>query len=338
MKWVLDVLKQIQHNGFYEAQNLKQALEESEKRVAQEVLESKHNALLNAFDKKRVVYFGFIKTIGNKRLIKLGSTKDIKYTFTHRHPKDYETIKCIEAFHCEMHVQLEDELLSNKFITELKYKESVKKDNGCSNEVILVDDDEFKKVLKIIKGHLSNFPFNWDVIHKIAEIQEGIRDIKDHHQQIPEKKRKLECIEKQNTVVEEIVGCDENSNEVPVKKRKLERAQTKKEKTIDSDKNSNEDRSKMSSSVAKSKIPPKHQANCNRCNTLIWKGAKHCNHCAQILRPRKFVVSKEELHDLVWEQQMPYTKIGEKFCVSDNAIRKRCRRLGIPVRKYHKKN
>ena len=55
-------------------------------------------------------------------------------------------------------------------------------------------------------------------------------------------------------------------------------------------------------------------------------------------RPRKFEVSKEELSRLVWE--MPTTKVAEMYGVSDNAIAKRCKILGIeqPPRGYWKRN
>lgn len=48
---------------------------------------------------------------------------------------------------------------------------------------------------------------------------------------------------------------------------------------------------------------------------------------------KKFVVSKEELHELVNIQKIPYTAIGAKYGVSDNAIRKRCKTLGVDLRK-----
>ena len=46
---------------------------------------------------------------------------------------------------------------------------------------------------------------------------------------------------------------------------------------------------------------------------------------------KKFEVSREELKELIYT--MPMTKIGEKFGVSDNAIRKRCLSFGLPSKK-----
>ena len=48
---------------------------------------------------------------------------------------------------------------------------------------------------------------------------------------------------------------------------------------------------------------------------------------------KKFEITKEDLEMLIWEEKLPYTKIGEMFGVSDNAIRKRAKKLGIELRK-----
>jgi hypothetical protein len=55
--------------------------------------------------------------------------------------------------------------------------------------------------------------------------------------------------------------------------------------------------------------------------------------CCSLSR-RKFEVSKEELEELVWN--MPTTQIAEMYQVSDKAIEKRCKKLGIekPPRGY----
>lgn len=44
---------------------------------------------------------------------------------------------------------------------------------------------------------------------------------------------------------------------------------------------------------------------------------------------KKFDISKEDLETLI--QTLPLTKIGERFGVSDNAIKKRCKKLGIDL-------
>ncbi len=55
----------------------------------------------------------------------------------------------------------------------------------------------------------------------------------------------------------------------------------------------------------------------------------HCSpKCAQ-MASRKFHVTPEELRLWVWET--PLTQLGEMLGVSSNAVRKRCRKYGIPT-------
>jgi hypothetical protein len=75
---------------------------------------------------------------------------------------------------------------------------------------------------------------------------------------------------------------------------------------------------------------------CIDCGIDISKTACRCNQCAAIKQhSHRIKPSKEELENLLWE--LPFTKIGKKYEVSDNAIRKWCRSYGIvdyPPRGY----
>lgn len=55
---------------------------------------------------------------------------------------------------------------------------------------------------------------------------------------------------------------------------------------------------------------------------------KHCSLTCCTLDRRLFEVTQEELYALVWSQ--PTTEVARLFGVSDKAIEKRCKRLGIP--------
>lgn len=69
---------------------------------------------------------------------------------------------------------------------------------------------------------------------------------------------------------------------------------------------------------------------CSNCNKEILTTSKYCRTCSPKIyreRKRKFEISKEELINLI--KQYPMTKVGEILGVSDNAVRKRCKRLGI---------
>jgi len=68
---------------------------------------------------------------------------------------------------------------------------------------------------------------------------------------------------------------------------------------------------------------------CPSCNCRIHHKSKLCKKCSSSIRNKKFEVTKEELETLV--KNKPFTQIGKLFNVSDNAIRKRCKVLGIQI-------
>ncbi len=70
---------------------------------------------------------------------------------------------------------------------------------------------------------------------------------------------------------------------------------------------------------------------CPMCNGEKLKLRDFCSSECSSLNQTKFVVTKNELKELV--STTPFTRIGEKFGVSDNAIRKRCRKLGVKIPK-----
>lgn len=81
------------------------------------------------------------------------------------------------------------------------------------------------------------------------------------------------------------------------------------------------------------KSPHPHQYFCKSCGKECKNNPKCglCNKCRYADMPKKFVVDKETLEKDV--MSMSLVKVGKKYGVSDNAIRKRCNKLGIPFRK-----
>jgi hypothetical protein len=79
---------------------------------------------------------------------------------------------------------------------------------------------------------------------------------------------------------------------------------------------------------------------CPQCGTPFRTSPSHenrrtcCSDACHQLYSRKFDVSREALEKLVWE--MPTTQVAELFGVSDKAVEKRCKRLGVskPPRGY----
>lgn len=72
--------------------------------------------------------------------------------------------------------------------------------------------------------------------------------------------------------------------------------------------------------------------NCKQCGKV--KKTKNSDVCAgcQSKNCRKFEVEDSDLIKLVCDEKLPYTEIGNRFGVSDNAIRKRVKSLGVDVK------
>lgn len=77
-------------------------------------------------------------------------------------------------------------------------------------------------------------------------------------------------------------------------------------------------------------IPSYRTSICPQCGGPKTPTANLCSNCALKLQ-KKFEISREELKNLIYK--LPMTKIGERFGVSDNAIRHRCKTFGLPTRK-----
>lgn len=78
---------------------------------------------------------------------------------------------------------------------------------------------------------------------------------------------------------------------------------------------------------------PKKEIKKCECGGIMYDYATKCKKCSNKIKGeaiRTFNVSNEELEKLISEY--PLTEIGKMFGVSDNAIRKRCKKLGIELK------
>ena len=75
---------------------------------------------------------------------------------------------------------------------------------------------------------------------------------------------------------------------------------------------------------------------CKDCGKPVSSGAIRCSECEAKNRITIKPATREELKDLI--RSTPFTTIGEKFGVSDNAIRKWCAGYGLPTKKKDIKN
>jgi hypothetical protein len=72
------------------------------------------------------------------------------------------------------------------------------------------------------------------------------------------------------------------------------------------------------------------------CGNLIWKKSNKCFSCAQITKnmnpnnKRIFNPSKEELEDMMFNQNLTRVEISKKYDVSKAIVSMRCKEYGIP--------
>ena len=79
-------------------------------------------------------------------------------------------------------------------------------------------------------------------------------------------------------------------------------------------------------------VPKDANFTCPTCGGYKSPNANQCLECMQKEQTR-FEVSREELKELIYSET--FTDIGKKFGVSDNSIRARCKKFGLP---YNKKD
>lgn len=80
----------------------------------------------------------------------------------------------------------------------------------------------------------------------------------------------------------------------------------------------------------------KKEHHCCDCGALISRRAKRCQTCAQKIKinirlSKTNKTSREELKEMI--RKMPFTQIGKIFDVSDNTIRKWCKKFDLPSTK-----
>lgn len=73
---------------------------------------------------------------------------------------------------------------------------------------------------------------------------------------------------------------------------------------------------------------------CKDCGKEISSKAERCRECSaktKVIPLENMPITREELKNMI--RTMPFTQIGNKYNVTDNAIRKWCEKFNLPKRK-----
>ncbi|KAG5184054.1 hypothetical protein JKP88DRAFT_163480 [Tribonema minus] len=162
-KWLCQVLKSIQAGGSYELeQQFKEQMEKEEKnmekaiyvKVNEDLEKQKHNDILEVYDKKPLVYIARFGSINDLKIIKVGSTTDIKQRVS-VHWRDFSDCTLLRVFHCSERRGFESFLHKHHDIRKYKYEEPI---NGKkSDEAFLLSDDKLKQLINIAVRKVSKY-------------------------------------------------------------------------------------------------------------------------------------------------------------------------------------
>jgi prophage antirepressor-like protein len=140
-----------------ELQQLKESSAEST--VHQNVLtreeELMHNTILDCNDNRRLLYMGKIKIIGDKTLIKIGATEDVKAR-TRALRQQFGSFHIFKVFILDNCYQLEEFIKYKPEFQKYKYKEEVYQCNK-STEIYLMPEDVIHKVIVTIQRNMGRF-------------------------------------------------------------------------------------------------------------------------------------------------------------------------------------
>jgi prophage antirepressor-like protein len=237
-EWVIDILVSIRETGKYELQvkfdeifeTYRIALEKEGNRNKIELEKVQHNALIDAFKDKYVVYIGKIYENDGKYLIKIGSTKQIQNRARDLN-KEYKSFNIFKVFECLTNEMFEKFLHHHPGILKYKYSEAIY-DEHCSNgEVFLVNKNEIEEVVNIAIH--NKFKFNHKIDNKgileierlklqqmermieLAKIQNGVPNTIDPLPEVPE----IDI----TTYIDPIILLTENRKHTQIRGNKIQR-------------------------------------------------------------------------------------------------------------------
>lgn len=147
-KWMMKTIKEIRINSMYQ---LKSQNEVERKLMEYNNSMKNHSIFLNVYDDKNVVYIYKLLTIGDKFVIKIGHTDNIKER-TQNISNSYNTENpvLLDVFEIHNNCNCEKQIRKNEFIKKLLYSKNVKKNNEPSRETYLVNNEQYEEIVRII--------------------------------------------------------------------------------------------------------------------------------------------------------------------------------------------
>jgi prophage antirepressor-like protein len=152
-QWIEDIITKIRETGKYELKlkhTVKNALDEESAKKYAIIEQTKHEVLVDVFHNKNVVYFGKIKTVDDKILIIIGSTKILKEKASDL-TNTFGSMFIFKVIECQLHEAFESFLHDHHMISPFKYNEIVREN------VFLVTHTDVATILDIAARNIFKF-------------------------------------------------------------------------------------------------------------------------------------------------------------------------------------
>ena len=212
-KFMINTIKEIRINGMYK---LKEENEVDKQLMIQNYDLMTHKNLIKAYDQKNVIYLCRLKYLNDKKIIKIGSTQNIKERMSHMNGQ-FENIEIvlIDIIEINNYRKFEKYLHNDNYIKNYYYP-LIKRDGTESKETYLVTDEELDEFIKIINENKKIYQdVNQKDIEelKLKKIEKECEKIKLKHDcEIEKMKLKFELEIKQKEMEIELLNYKVHNN------------------------------------------------------------------------------------------------------------------------------
>jgi prophage antirepressor-like protein len=169
-KWVCQVLSSIRQTGEYKLKvidstqdEIVRALKQEAQNTANQIEQSQHDTLVEAYKGRYVVYIGKIKVMDDgKILIKIGSTKNT-IGRSQSLAAQYGSFCIFKIYECPCNEAFEKFLHKHDKIIKYRYNEPIYDNHVSNGEVFLVTPDDIVSILKIATHNKYKFSHQAEV-------------------------------------------------------------------------------------------------------------------------------------------------------------------------------
>lgn len=150
--------------------DLEKIISEQTQRENKQVEQARHISLIEAFDKQSVVYFAKVREDGDRWILKIGATDDVRKR-GNALASHFGMAVFIDVIACNQNFKFETFLHNHPDHLQIQYFEDIQ-EGVRSSETFYVDDETYTKVIKLAKKHVGDYiGLNVDQYVEMSNIQ-----------------------------------------------------------------------------------------------------------------------------------------------------------------------